>query len=427
MDLHLSVGIYHTLSLIAILVGNKYFSFQSIFMNTLLVVMVMLSLLLTLLTYLRAGKGSSNIDKLVDEKLERINSATLTSQREINRQVLDLNHLIGKELGGFRDQMGGMEKTSIESLTNIQKQIQDRLNELNQTNQKGLQVLSETNIKRLNEIQSKVEQKMDEQLKRNIESFDNVRKNLVKMQGSAEQMIKSTGSIDKLNSIFERTSVKSFGDFGEKYLEKFLSDNLYKSSWNKQVNIPGTSSIIDYVISIGDHKLGIDSKFPLTRYRDYLDADRESKDASRKVMLASVKQMAESLASKYYHGDYLARVMMYVPSDGLYVELVSDDKLMARLSEIKVNLVSPSTLFPVILMIGDMQLKQQINANAEHIIKGLQVVGKNVDAFQNEFRKLGDKLRLAQQNYDSAGRSLDNVSTEVKLLGSSEEYGNSLL
>ncbi len=38
---------------------------------------------------------------------------------------------------------------------------------------------------------------------------------------------------------------------------------------------------------------------------------------------------------------------------------------------------------------------------------------KNVEAFREEFRKLGDKLRQAQANYDLADRSLLNVQNEV--------------
>ena len=59
------------------------------------------------------------------------------------------------------------------------------------------------------------------------------------------------------------------------------------------------------------------------------------------------------------------------------------------------------------------------------MIKGLKQIHINILSFQEEFRKLGDKLRQAQTNYDSADRSLSIVSKEIRLLETTTELEES--
>jgi DNA anti-recombination protein RmuC len=107
---------------------------------------------------------------------------------------------------------------------------------------------------------------------------------------------------------------------------------------------------------------------------------------------------------------------MYLPSDGMYAEAVNDDQIMKHLNKYKVTLASPATLFPLIILISEYQFKLNVNDNAEQIIKGLGVIKRSVHSFREEFRKLGDKIRQAQNNYDTADRSLTNVSVTVDKL-----------
>lgn len=385
-------------------------------------------MLISLAIYLRLVKPIKEDNKnqfildLVEKKMESINQSQLTQSEKFGLLQTSLVRIINEELSKIKEdqsthslkqteKFAHIEQTNTESLLKIQNAVVGKL-------QEGVNLLSDTNKKRLDEIQVGIEKRMDEQLRKNLESFEVVQKNLVQMQGSAEKMMESTKSIDKLNNIFARTSAKSFGDFGEKYLEQFLSDNLNTSSWVRQFQPPNSSDKIDFVLYLGERKIGIDAKFPVTRYNDYLDAEQVDKTSAWKSFATAVKGMIDDICDKYYNTKYFEYVMMYVPSDGIYQAINNDSELVKHLAKKKITLTSPTTIFPLILIAHDYNTKLHVNKNAENIIQGLKKIGKNIESFQSEFRKLGEKIRLAQTNYDSANYRLENVKGEINLLGS---------
>jgi len=104
----------------------------------------------------------------------------------------------------------------------------------------------------------------------------------------------------------------------------------------------------------------------------------------------------------------------------MYNEVVNDPEIMEAIHRTKVTPVSPTTIFPIILLVNAYEFKLKVNENAEMIIQGLQKVSKNVDSFREEFRKLGDKIRQAQQNYDVADKNLVGLQTNILKLESAE-------
>jgi DNA recombination protein RmuC len=352
------------------------------------------------------------IQKLTDElsKIQILQTQTLAdSTTKFEQQSSEL-----------RLQFEKLKTDNQAGLQLLQKSVLDQLvqalGQLNETNKQNFDLLSKTNQEKLGLIQGELERKLNENLQQNLKSFEDVTKNLTAIQGTAQRMIESTSSIDKLNSIFERTSSKAFGDFGEKYLESLLEQYLGAQTWKKQVLMPGSSDKIDFVIEIGSRRIGIDSKFPVTKYHDYIVADGDLKKAAQQAFLATVSDMTRDIAAKYYQAEFLDALILYLPSDGMYAEVVSSPKIMEVLQKAKVTPAGPSTIFPLIMLIKEYEFKQNVNQNAEAIIKGLNQIKKNVVSFREEFRKLGDKIRQAQQNYDTADRNLTTVYTTVERL-----------
>jgi DNA anti-recombination protein RmuC len=86
----------------------------------------------------------------------------------------------------------------------------------------------------------------------------------------------------------------------------------------------------------------------------------------------------------------------------------------------KISLTSPNTIFPQVLLIQTYQFKLRVSQQAENIINGLGKIKKNISSFREEYRKLGDKIQQAQQNYDQANRNLIGVEKNILLLGADE-------
>jgi len=318
-------------------------------------------------------------------------------------------------------EVSSLKEQNQQSLVNILNQIRDQLSksvsELNQRNKENFELLSSANQERLRQLELEISKRLDENLAQNLRSFENVTKNLSQIETRAQQMLESTKAIDRLNSIFDRTSVKAFGNFGESYLEALLAQHLAPTSWQKQVKLTNTDYLLDFVITIGDldtsKKIGIDCKFPLTKYQDFIESDLTNKKAKFTEFLQTVKKMAIDISQKYALHQTVDLMIMFFPSEGIYNEVVNHDETLKFLQTNKIQPASPSTIFALIMLLKSQQYKLHINQNAQLIIDGLKVVRKNVEAFREEFRKLGDKLRQAQANYDLADRSLLNVQNEV--------------
>ncbi len=342
---------------------------------------------------------------------------------------LNLEQLTKENLANQKNEFSNLKIENLENLEKIKNSIQNQLlesiNNLIKINKENFDLLNQTNTQKLEQINNDVQKRLDENFARNLKSFEEVNKNLGYMEEKAKQMIESTKSIDKLNTIFARTSSKAFGGFAENYLESLLSENLAKDSWQKQAKINGSSEVIDFVIFIDEHKIGIDAKFPLTKYQDYINSNLEQKEQKRKEFINGVMEMAKSISEKYYKNDYLDALLLYLPSESLYNEVLDNEKnqqVAEFLRKYKVSITSPNTILSQILLIKSYQFKLQISQNAENIVKGLSQIKKNIVGFKEEYRKLGEKIRQAQQNYDLAERNLIGVERNILLLESEKDF-----
>jgi|688.fasta_scaffold96929_2 DNA recombination protein RmuC len=348
-----------------------------------------------------------------ENKLET-NFLTLKSEQKL---------MLSQQSSNLEIQFQKMQENNQQRLAGIQNSIQERLAQsiqnLVEINNKNFELLNKTNQQRLDQINLDVQKKLDENFARNLKSFEEVTKNLGQMEQKAQQMIESTKSVEKLNTIFSRTSSKAFGGFAENYLESLLEENLAKDSWDKQIKVPNSNEIIDFVIYVDDRKIGIDAKFPLTKYQDYIEAEIGEREGKRKEFLRAVMAMAKEIGEKYYKNNFVDSLFLYLPSESLYNEVLDTEKnqeVLEFLRKQKVSIISPNTIFPQIMLIKAYQFRLEISENAENIVLGLKQIQKNIDSFKNEYRKLGDKIRQAQINYDQAEKNLLGVERNILLL-----------
>jgi DNA recombination protein RmuC len=374
---------------------------------------------------------STNRESIVEKVIEKINqgnnyqSSQITDSRNrIDLKFLEMQNALStnsqaqsqSQQSEFSDIKAQNQKALSDLQVTIQASLSKAIGDLSALTSQNFETLRKTNQEKLDQINTQVQTRLDQNFAQHQKSFEEVTKNVGQVQSLAQRMIDSTGSIDKLNNVFSRTSSKSFGDFGEKYLESLLKENLNSSSWSSQVQVPNSADKIDFVINIQGKRLGIDSKFPLTRYQDYLDSTPENKLSSAKEFLTAVVKMADDISKKYGKAGFVDYLFMYLPSDSMYTMVADNESTISALQKRGVTPISPITVFPIILGIKTYEYHDSINQNAETIIKGLKVIDKNIASFQDEFRKLGDKLRIAQTNYESADRSLFLVSKEIKSL-----------
>lgn len=374
---------------------------------------------------------NKNKEEVVDRVLEKLmyNSSLHSSHLNDTKSKIDLKFQELQSNLQFANQSTSQnQKNEFSEIKNLNSthlmELQKNINQslslaianLSSLNTQNFESLRKTNQEKLDQINIQVQSRLDQNFAQHQKSFQEVTNSVGQMQQTAKQMIDSTSSIDKLNNIFARSSSKSFGDFGEKYLESLLSQNLHPSVWQKQVKMTYSADKIDFVLHFGDQKIGIDSKFPATKYQDYQFAPADKKLACLKEFLVSVKLMATDIAIKYGKNHEFDSLLMYLPSDGMYVTVVENTSLVHELQKLRVMPVSPITIFPMVIGAKTYYSNKFVNENAKEIMQGLDNIKRNVAVFQDEFRKLGDKIKQAQQNYDKAGENLIGVEKTVMQL-----------
>ena len=364
----------------------------------------------------------TNMNRTVRSDLEniadRLNRGILDQSNNINSQTSQMQNMISAA-------MASANKTNLEiisqQLYNIKSETESHFEKIKLEITNNLDNLKNTHEKKLDGIENNIEKRLNENFNQHTQSIQQVTVQLGEINKNAENMIKSTSSIDRLNSIFERTSSKAFGSFAEDYLDNLLSMQL-PNLYQKQVSIAGKSDKIDFVIEFAETKIGIDSKFPLTSYEDFTNEDEPSQKSKNKTsFLRNVREIASALSKKY--GQEFEHLLMYVPSDNIFTEISSDRTTMDSINHSRICLVSPTTMMTVVYAISALKNKVLINEGAKKMQENISKIEKSLEAFSREYSILGKKLNEAQDKYQIVNKHVSSLSGQVKTVKNIEIEG----
>ncbi|MGL4757978.1 MAG: DNA recombination protein RmuC [Patescibacteria group bacterium] len=391
---------------------------MSIIEIVLLVSSLISSLLLTYLILKNRSSQSNDptpliisLSNTISDKFDKVNEKQKDHQFEI-KEVLNTQNNEGREkifssIRVFQTEINEILTSAIQGLQQSNKIELDKLSSLSKH---SFDQIYEANNKKLEEIQKEIEKRLNENLENNLRSFKEVSNDLGNMKATAQRMIDSTSSIDKLNKIFDRTASKSFGGFSEQYLEQILEYHL-KGLWKKQATIKDGREMIDFVIEFDTVRIGIDSKFALTAYNDFINSEEGEKGQKLKEYLGATRNMATSISTKY--GGHFNHLLMFIPSDSMFAEVTSDQMTMDKLHRLRITPISPSTLLTVVYSISMMKDKIAINSNAHMIQDYLIKIEKSLYKFKEEYEKLGKKLKEAQDTYDKSNSHVNQVELQI--------------
>jgi DNA recombination protein RmuC len=256
----------------------------------------------------------------------------------------------------------------------------------------------QTGVASAGTLASGAQQAVSERLQASTEMLGKIQQQLGEVSNAARQIESVLGG------------AKTRGLLGEVALERLLEEALGPSAYQMQYRF-STGEAVDAVVPLRDKLLPIDSKFPLEGYRRLI----ESGEDARKGFCSAVRSHAESVARKYILPDEgtLDLALMFVPSEGVYYEILRSDSNGTPLDEVcrskGVVPVSPSTLFAHLRIICLGLRGMQIEENATRLLSSLTGLKKQMDNFGEQFEKIGTHLRNATQNYSDADRKLERA------------------
>lgn len=213
---------------------------------------------------------------------------------------------------------------------------------------------------------------------------------------------------------------KAQGNWGEQQLERLLElAGLEKGrEFHTQVSVTtesGQRIQPDLVLSLPEGKsIVMDSKVSLTAWVRYqAEEDEDLRAGHLKQHVQSIRSHIKSLGEKRYAEikdlNALDFVLMFVPIESALIEaLQTDPELPVYALENKVALLSPTNLLATLRTVGSVWAIHRQNTNAGEIASRAGRLYDKFADFVAALQQVGDRLRQAQQSYETA---LNRLST----------------
>ena len=265
--------------------------------------------------------------------------------------------------------------------------------------------LNETIINRLNNINDKVNERLDVNFEKTNKTFTNILERLSKIDEAQKKIDSLSGEIVSLQSVL--TDKKTRGIFGETNLNYILDSVFGKNDKIYQTQYSLNNGYITDAILFAPDPLGticIDSKFPLENYRKMTDKELSNteRENATKLFKADVKKHIDAIKTKYIvPGVTTGEAIMFLPAEAIFAEINAYHPDLVKYSyQSKVWITSPTTLMSTLTIIS-------------MILKNMER-DKYAKVIHTELNKLGVEFDRYKDRWDKLSRSIDTVSKDVK-------------
>lgn len=394
-------------------------------------ILCLIALVVLIVLNLKKDKGSKDNNE-VKEVLETLDTMQEAIQRDIYGMRTELkasietssktyNDAIGPYMNSFNEKLDKMTQNIDLNLSNIKDRLSSTSAELVKTLNSEMDKITQSNEKKLDDIKNVVDEKLQSTLEKRINAaFEQVTTGLAEVQKRFGEMSELSSQVSSLNKNF--MNVKTRGNWGEVSLESLLDQILAPEQYEKQYMLSKNSlDRVDFVVKLPGKTdkdtvfLPIDSKFPIEDYNRLVDASEKGKMDEVQIELdnlkRSVKTMAKSIKDKYIKVPTTTDfAVMYLPTEGLYSEIVKDSILTNELrTNYKVLPCGPTVLAAMLnsFSMGFQTLKIQKNSGE---------IAKLLLQFQKDFGKFTDLLGKMKNNAESVVKSIDAVDKRRELI-----------
>jgi len=296
--------------------------------------------------------------------------------------------------------------------------IHDTVGRVSQANMASVELLKQDVERQLAEIRQTVEGKLDSTLRNGLDaSFRRVSEQLSQVYQSMGEVRSLTGDIGALKQIL--SNVKTRGLWGEVQLDRLLRDFLAPGQFIENAKIDG--SYVEFAIRLPGEEtllLPIDSKFPMDRYARVLKAadmgDTQKWKEMQKELVAAVLLEAKKINEKYIHPPKTTDfAVMFLPSEGLYCEVIRLGLLEQLQSKWRIMVCGPSTLGALLTSLQTGFKTFVIKEHAAAIMEMLITIRAEFEAFVVALQKTQNSLGAAQNHLDTAARRAAKIQTQL--------------
>jgi DNA recombination protein RmuC len=272
----------------------------------------------------------------------------------------------------------------------------------------------------LQKQQTNTSETLQKQFKQSTATIQEVTKNLTQLKETNKQVVSFAEQMQSLENILK--SPKQRGILGEYALEALLKNHLH-GNYQMQYKM-GNGEIVDAAIFFNNLIIPIDSKFSLENYNQMVqETDKTRREAIEKVFKADVKKRIDETAKYIRPSEGTTEfAFMFIPAEGVYYNLtiynvggatVNTRNLMEYAFEKRVIIVSPSSFFAYLQTVLQGMKALEMGENVTKTLKGVEVLGKHVNAYDDYFKKLGKHLGTTVNTYNNASREFKKIDKDV--------------
>ncbi|MXX17602.1 MAG: DNA recombination protein RmuC [Gammaproteobacteria bacterium] len=347
--------------------------------------------------------------------------------RGLREEIARTQHASTEQLGAVLHQIG---KSQGERLTEVTRQLENlarsnesRLDRLRESVEQRLDRLQKNNELKLDQMRKTVDEQLQGTLEKRLgESFRLVSERLEQVHKGLGEMQQLAPGVGDLNRVL--TNVKTKGTWGEVQLGALLEQILTRHQYEANVKPkPGSNEIVEFAIRLpgpddapaGVVWLPIDAKFPQDYYHRLLDAadsgDSKAVQQASAALARAVGSAAADIQKKYLAPPHTTDFgILFLPTEGLYAEVVRDPELLDRLQQRhRVVVAGPTTLSAILNSL-------QMGFRTLAIERRSSEVWTVLSAVKTEFGKFGEVLDRVKKQLDTASRSIDQTGTRSRAI-----------
>lgn len=324
---------------------------------------------------------------------------------------------------------GQLQATVDARLTQMQTAADSRMNQVQSAVDNRLKQMQEGVDARLSQIQGVVDQKLEHTLNERLDSnFKQVSEQLSNLYRSLTELKDLSTGVEDLNRTL--SNVKTRGTWGEVQLGRILEQTMTKGQYEVNVATKKNSSDrVEYAIrfpaSDGSDSfvwLPIDAKFPADIYNRIADAaersDQTALAAATAELKGRIRDEARTIRDKYLDPPRTTNyAMMFLPTEGLYAEVLRVDGLTEECQKNGVIVVGPTTVTAVLNSLQSGFRNVALSNKSREVLQLLEAVKGQVARLNETVERTQKKLAEASGLTDDLHRRTSRIQSRMRTIG----------
>ena len=317
------------------------------------------------------------------------------------------------------DSVGKIADYNARVLETLNRSTEARLSNIQNRLADDIKYIVDANAPNLERIRRTVDDKLTSSIDGKLsDSFARITERLEKMYESVGEMKGISAGVADIKRVF--SNVKLRGTWGEAQLDAILEQMLAPEQYRRSVKLnPLDNSLVDFAIVLpakdGEMFLPVDSKFPVEEFERLVYAsergDREGEERARKNLERAVRLQADSIVKKYVLPPLTTDfAVMYLPSEGLYAEVVRTPGLTDWLRARRVLACGPTNF-------GALLSTLQTGFRTAAIEKRSGELRLMLDSFRADFAKFAELLEKTRKKLQEAQDTVESAEKRTGTIG----------